>query len=341
MSVVLAGIDEAGYGPTLGPLCVAMAAVRVRDWAIGQPAPNVWSLLSDATCTKPGDSRRRIPIADSKALKLSNDSRTRHPLTHLEHGVLAFLRAQDQAHIATDLDLIARLQCQPPPHEWYAGEGVTLPCGSTPDQIAISASRLAAAMEQAGVELLGIWVRCIGEEEFNGIIDRHGSKAEATAAGFGAHARRLVALWRELRASTTPSLSLRLVCDQLGGRTQYRGLLTRELTDLEVLELAEGDARSRYALVDTPRDATTPIDHHRAIVQFMPEAETHHLPVALASMSAKLVRELMMARFNRYWSARMPELKPTAGYATDARRWLGDVARVLRPGERSTLVRRA
>ena len=91
--------------------------------------------------------------------------------------------------------------------------------------------------------------------------------------------------------------------------------------------LTEDAARSRYSLAEN------------AIVQFMPEAESAHLPVALASMVAKYVRELSMARFNRYWCGRVPELKPTAGYSTDARRWLDEMREVLEPAERAAMVR--
>jgi hypothetical protein len=73
----------------------------------------------------------------------------------------------------------------------------------------------------------------------------------------------------------------------------------------------------------------------------MPEAESHHMPVALASMSAKLVRETLMGRFNRYWNARLPELKPTAGYRQDGWRWLNDAAAVLTGAEREGMIRRA
>jgi hypothetical protein len=51
--------------------------------------------------------------------------------------------------------------------------------------------------------------------------------------------------------------------------------------------------------------------------------------VALASMIAKYVRELHMARLNRFFTGHMPELKPTAGYFTDARRYLREIAPVI------------
>ena len=81
-------------------------------------------------------------------------------------------------------------------------------------------------------------------------------------------------------------------------------------------------------------------------VTFMPEAESAHLPVALASMIAKLIRELAMARFNRYWcdrarAAASLELKPTAGYRQDAARWLHDARDILTPEDRRAMIRNA
>jgi ribonuclease HII len=69
--------------------------------------------------------------------------------------------------------------------------------------------------------------------------------------------------------------------------------------------------------------------------------------VALASMIAKLGRELLMRRFNAYWGERFNELNgraihPTAGYATDARRWLEEVGDdVLGRVDREALIRTA
>jgi ribonuclease HII len=79
-------------------------------------------------------------------------------------------------------------------------------------------------------------------------------------------------------------------------------------------------------------------------VAFLTEGENAHLPVALASMTAKLTRELLMRRFNAYWSERHRalggvELRPTAGYALDARRWLRDVGESMPDDDREVLVR--
>ncbi len=115
MPLIYAGIDEAGYGPLLGPLCVGASVFRIEDWSEGEQAPNLWKLLSTSVCRSPTDKRRRIAVDDSKALKLPNDSPKHHPLTHLERGVLTFLNVlarEDGAavgHPAHDLDLFSRL----------------------------------------------------------------------------------------------------------------------------------------------------------------------------------------------------------------------------------------
>jgi len=113
----------------------------------------------------------------------------------------------------------------------------------------------------------------------------------------------------------------------------------------EVETLEETDRCSRYAVQKTESEAQArspePDNPCSIHIQFRPEAEEAHLPVALASMTAKLVRELAMARFNRYWCDRIPGLKPTAGYVQDARRWLVDVEGVLCDDEREAMVRKA
>jgi hypothetical protein len=70
-------------------------------------------------------------------------------------------------------------------------------------------------------------------------------------------------------------------------------------------------------------------------------ADGAYLPAALASMAAKLVRELLMLRLNRFFASRVENLQPTAGYVQDGRRWLADVAGLLQTSgfDQNTLVR--
>ncbi|MEK6702893.1 MAG: hypothetical protein AABZ53_11560 [Planctomycetota bacterium] len=326
MGILIAGIDEAGYGPLLGPLAVGTALLRVEGWSPGERAPNLWSLLSKAVSPTLKGASGRIVIADSKTLKLSN-SGTRNPLTHLERGVLAVLASAGDVP-ATDMALLERLATRFPPHACYAGEALAVPMSCGGAEIAIAANVLRGAMEAGGVRLLGLGCRLIGEEEFNALVrDGHG-KGATTIAAIRTHVRRLVATLPKY-----PDDAVRVVCDRLGGRAAYSDVIEScmgesELESLEILE--ESEARSRYRTVVGGREIG---------FVFQTESESAYMPVALASMVAKLCRELAMNRFNRHWCASLPELTPTAGYWQDARRWLKDVGKGLSADDRRRLVR--
>ena len=51
-----------------------------------------------------------------------------------------------------------------------------------------------------------------------------------------------------------------------------------------------------------------------------------HFPAAVSSMVCKYVRELSMELFNRFWQQHIPDLRPTKGYPTDAKRFRSDIA---------------
>jgi len=321
--LIYAGIDEAGYGPLLGPLCVALAAVRVDHWHPGDPAPDLWETLDKWVARSPRHAPARVPVADSKKLKLSNQLKTKHPLCHLELGVLAWL-ATTGADVRTDDDLFRTVGAELEPHPWYAADPAPMPLANERGVVDIASARLAGAAD-LGVTLTDL--RCIAacETRFNQLVRTEGSKAAVTA---GAIAR----LVRDTAAAVPEDAELRIVCDRQSGRSDYSDLLRRALPGAEIDCDARTPAASHYR-VRTP-DAELG-------VLFQVEAEEAHFPVALASMTAKLVRELAMARLNRYWCARKPELKPTAGYRQDGARWLADLHGEITPSEKSTMVRLA
>ncbi len=62
---------------------------------------------------------------------------------------------------------------------------------------------------------------------------------------------------------------------------------------------------------------------------FAEKGESLCLPTALASMNAKYLRERFMARFNATFRQADPTLKPTAGYWSDAQRFLEDAKEAM------------
>ncbi|MHC4947378.1 MAG: ribonuclease H family protein [Planctomycetota bacterium] len=321
--LVYAGIDEAGYGPMLGPLCIgAVAFVLPGDDPADGP-PNLWRRLSAAVCRGRRDRRRRIAVDDSKRLKGAAGGRA-HPLTHLERAVLCFAAAAgDEGLPLLDASVFRRLGAAVPAADWY-GSRTPLPVGQTRDELRIATARLRRALETQGVE--GPVIRCeaIHADDFNRQVEAMGNKANVNFC----RAMRLAdAVWRRWGADHP-----RLVVDRHGGRTQYRDELRQVFPEATIRVVAETAAVSRYRLAREDTALT---------ISFEKEAESAHLPVALASMTAKYVRELLMLRLNRFFTTHLPRLRPTAGYVTDARRFLRDVEPVItRLGiERRELVR--
>lgn len=304
--LIYAGIDEAGYGPMLGPLCVACTVFAIDDMDAGAEPCDLWKRLRKAVCRKRTDRRRRIAIDDSKQLKLPNDAAA-HPLRHLERGVLAFLGAREQGCPDCDDQLFTSLSAACCGAEWYRST-TSLPVASTADELRIASSRLRLALscERISCDLM----RCetIDAEAFNSQVEMMHRKS---SVNFCAAMRLVDAVWRRW-----PAHHPHIVIDRQGGRMRYVDELLAIYSDARIQILNEDEVVSRYRL---ERDGSV------LTVSFMVDSETEHLPVALASMIAKYVRELMMLRLNRYFQALMPELKATAGYTEDARRYIAEI----------------
>ncbi|MHC5050925.1 MAG: hypothetical protein ACYTGK_09990 [Planctomycetota bacterium] len=144
--------------------------------------------------------------------------------------------------------------------------------------------------------------------------------------------RETMRLVRRALADSAPEADAVVVCDRHGGRRRYAALLMAELEPATLVTERESAAVSSYRLQRRGR----PIH-----IRFVRQADATDKAVALASMAAKYVRELFMEGLNAYFSARVDDLRPTAGYYSDGRRFLRDVEAVLSEldCERDTFVR--
>ncbi|MFO0874401.1 MAG: hypothetical protein U0575_10560 [Phycisphaerales bacterium] len=324
--LVYCGIDEAGYGPMLGPLCVAATAFEVMDHDPASGAPDLWSRLSQAVCRRPGDRRRRVAVDDSKKLKGANDAAA-HPLRHLERGVLAFLASRGElpridAAMFAALDVAMPSTASAP---WCDG-ATLLPLVHEPEQLEIAAAQLRRAAEGGGARCVHMACEAIDVGAYN---ERLAIARNKASVNFDAVVRHVDRLWRRF-----PEAHPRVVIDRQGGRIGYREPLALCFPDATVAIVAETERISRYRLERGGAAIT---------LSFEAESEAAHLPAALASMVAKYVRELWMIRFNRWFAARRPGVRPTAGYVQDGRRWLGEMEGLISELAipRDALVRRA
>ncbi len=302
---LLIGIDEAGYGPLLGPLVVAASAWRVPDARLKD---DLWEVLGDCVTRKPRREDWRLHVDDSKTVF----SRSKGIGT-LERQVLAFARV---AGLATDTleNLLQGVGGQPLAADeipWYRPADLPLPRAPKTSFAAV-ADRLGRTMDAAGVRCVGLLAEVVTEPRYNQRVAQTRNKAAVL----------LEQVLRLIGRATARAGDQRVLVrvDRLGGRANYLDALRSAFPGRHIHVLKTSEACSRYRLAGSGGDW---------FIEFSVDADNTHLPVALASMLAKYLREALMQRFNAYWRDYLPELRPTAGYYTDAQRFLGEIAPVL------------
>ena len=282
------GIDEAGYGPNLGPFVMTLVACQVPDDC---GTADLWKLLKTAVRRADEPADGRLIVADSKQVYS-----TARGWDELERTVLSVRAAATLELLLDQLagDDLATLRQE----AWFVGD-TALPTEATcDDQAWREASR------DAGVA----WGVCqsaiVAAPRFNDIIDKWDSKGAVLSVALTELIHRCL--------TAAPAGPMRFVIDKHGGRNQYSAVLQPAFAAGRVLAEEEGRHRSVYRVEGLGRDVR---------ITFMPKADVEHFTVALASMVSKYVRELLMREFNRYWQTRVPGLAATAGYPQDAPRF--------------------
>jgi hypothetical protein len=204
-------------------------------------------------------------------------------------------------------------------HPWYELLG-DLPRELEPASVEISAALLEREMREQDVELVDAGVRIVPAGELNESWRRTQSKAETL---WTKTLEILRHLWRS-HGYEAPEVSV----DLQGGRIHYGPLLARAFPDASVRLIRRHERFSEYGLEE--RGAFLRDDAARSMrVSFSAKGEESSFAVALASCLAKYARETVMEAFNAYFAARQPDLRPTAGYTSDGRRWLAEARDAL------------
>lgn len=149
-------------------------------------------------------------------------------------------------------------------------------------------------------------------ESFNRRVAEAGNKATLLTQA-------TLTLVAEIVAELPPGVRVYWSADRHGGRKWYRDPLQAAFPDSLVMTVDESPTVSRYRWF---RDGA-PVD-----CEFRVGGDSY-VPTALASMSAKYLRELCMAAWNAHWRARRPDLRATAGYPGDARRFFEEIRDLL------------
>lgn len=336
MGIVI-GMDEAGYGPNLGPLVITATVWRVP----GDPREaDFWKSFDDVVSQTATQESSRIHVADSK--EVYSPSRGLQPL---ERSILTIfgLTPHDNStfrHLcnwlmdsgfATKLlsDQPAMLQRPPampsqPDHSgedrtgkrqpqsfldvepWFEQVDLSLPVSNEQNELDGLSDQLKSACDDADIQLLKISSDVVLTERFNSVSDFYQSKGAALSRFT---LRLLRSVWEP--SSEEPTL---IIGDKHGGRSRYDELIDEQLDGQMIFRLQEGRQKSSYRVGASE-------------INFQTKAE-EHFPVAVASMVCKYVRELSMELFNGYWKKHLPEIKPTKGYPVDARRFRKEITQV-------------
>ncbi|TWU30995.1 hypothetical protein [Novipirellula artificiosorum] len=306
--MLLIAVDEAGYGPKLGPLVVAASVWRIPD------------ALNRAECFEP----LRKPVVVGNAKLVVDDSKK---LFHTRN-------ANSLASLQTVVE-VCQHWCGLPQESfprWLRRvasedyhdltETVWLQRITLSSTVESSdAARAIQIWKAAGADLIDLRCRIVTAKRFNSAIAAGQNKSDLLS-------RLSIGLVRSVLADFVNERKVDVFFDRHGGRRFYGGVLQHGFDDAVLSVEEETKQHSSYQL-KWPDDLGSPGRTMR--VHFTVKGDSF-VPVALSSIHAKCLREVCMKSFNDYFCRHAVEgesLKPTAGYPVDADRFLGEAAGLI------------
>ena len=300
--VVLVGIDEAGFGPLLGPLVVSSSTFSLPHNLL---QADLWQILRNSIGNKRKRLAGRMLITDSKKAY----SRAAG-IKHLERTVLGCLKClgKEPGTLVELIELlcpdcIERLSAYP----WYRDAGNHCLSVDAADREIVS-SVLSDDMASNGIELLDMKSYCLDVGYYNKMVASVKNKANVL---FSATSRLIKFALDKFEGD-----DLQIIVDRQGGRIHYRKHLQRMFGDMELKILRESPSDSSYEMRAGDK---------RMRLHFAVGADERFLPVSLASMISKYLRELLVHNMNRYFAGFHSDLRPTAGYWKDGLRFIEDL----------------
>jgi ribonuclease HII len=114
--------------------------------------------------------------------------------------------------------------------------------------------------------------------------------------------------------------TVQIVVDRQGGRASYTAGLRKMFPETDLTVIRQDSEDSSYELKSGDKTMR---------IHFVVGADDRFMPVSLASMVCKYVREILNECMNEHFLKLCPELKPTAGYWKDGTRFVEDLKKSL------------
>jgi ribonuclease HII len=288
----LLGIDEAGYGPNLGPFVMSSALFSLPAGC----STDLWKVLRTAVRKANQKADGRLIVDDSKQVYSPKIG-----LGVLEKNLWPFLQ-QTNTSISCKKELWQHLATDPVEsvsHEPYILWDATLPLSSPSIS---STAILSGVMSNTSVTLSRLQSSIMAPRQFNQLTREADSKAAIPLHSIS-----------QLVASLPGEDTVEIHVDRLGGRQRYVEQVSQWFPRQKIEIETESPNVSKYRIGD------------RLTMSFQVEADQHSFAVALASMLSKYWREVMMMQFNAWFAVQQPGVTPTAGYPLDATRFWSEV----------------
>ncbi len=287
------GLDEAGYGPNLGPFVMAGVMVKWQgegDWV------HAFHKLSRPASKKP-DNR---PLVDD-----SKKAYNKAGIDGLEKTVASFFYSNQSlgdwlaSHSIFKLDDLNL-------ETWFNPNEPAF--FSTPDPEPLLACTT-ADFEKAGFLSFDCRFFILPSLKFNLIVEKEDNKGAVLSQG-------MIDIFAQFESNLAAGDSIHCFVDKHGGKNHYSATLQNVLSKGLILAGQEGLSESNYK--------SFAADHHWNF-KILPKADAKYPLVGLASMLAKWMRERLMKQFNKYWEGQVPGILPTAGYPLDAPRFYCEI----------------
>ncbi|MFT7671345.1 MAG: hypothetical protein ACI8X5_004062 [Planctomycetota bacterium] len=326
---IVAGIDEAGLGSMLGPLTMGFSVMRLPLGDV-----NVWDALGGIVSEKPTDGSTHIIVADSKKVYARNPRGRQR----LETTALTFLGQRKTSLPKSGAEILRSAATSFRPraadikrHIWYGSLPKKLPIWVDSGRLELRSEALRRELLRTGIELVDCGARVIPAGQLNRSFDSTRNKGTTVWLMLR---QILQHIWLEYGQE-----GVHLIIDRQGGRYHYGHQLQGAFPGAQMLVGLESPKQSEYRLEENSGPGT---ESRTMRVTFAERAEDRAFTVALGSCMAKFAREIAMEAFNSHFQAIQPDLKPTAGYTTDGRRWIKDAAKTLESQEidRQLLIRK-
>ena len=302
---LIIGIDEAGYGPNMGPLVVCATAWRAP---LELDVCELGQMLAPEFQAKPLRKEfKHVPIGDSK---LINQGKTGH--ASLFSGAQFLLGAIAKSHRSQSIDEVLawispedcdRIKFVP----WYSNCCLPRECADNSRELENSSFQDAEKkMAQLGLSLLDARARVVDEPEFNRQVDRIGNKSSLLSELSLNLARTII----DRNAAVDEPIFV--YCDKHGGRNRYQPFLMASFDQKWFSIQAEEQRCSEYK-ADWAGSPMT--------IQFQVAGDSI-FPSAASSILCKWIREEHMLKLNAFWQSNSESaIAPTAGYYVDATRF--------------------